>query len=206
MCTWPRTPANLIVLAPRGGADATRDQPGRDWRSSAMTLALLPPPGVHGRDPDPCRQHGVRGLPGPRVILGGASSCLANSNRGDRLVFSNGVVLLAVVAAASSLLRGRGHPADPALHRRRFRVVHAEPDRDGPALDEGDRHSLGRCAGLRCAGKQTLNAVGATATRIVFVIVLITKFAQGALDRGFGCPDDLRRDEGGLASLPHGWT
>ena len=56
--------------------------------------------------------------------------------RGDRLAFSNGIIILAAAAAALVAgLRRRGHPADPAVHRRRLRLVHAEPDRHGPALD-----------------------------------------------------------------------
>ena len=46
--------------------------------------------------------------------------------RGDRLAFSNGIVFLAAFAIVLIVaLPGRGHPADPALHRRRVRLVHA---------------------------------------------------------------------------------
>ncbi len=56
--------------------------------------------------------------------------------RGDRLTFSNGIILLALGRdRADPGLRRRGHPADPALHRRRLRVLHAEPARHDPALD-----------------------------------------------------------------------
>ena len=62
--------------------------------------------------------------------------------RGDRLAFSNGILIL----------RGRGdrpdrrvpggrHLADPALHRRRLRVLHAEPERDDPALEPAPARS-----------------------------------------------------------------
>ena len=64
--------------------------------------------------------------------------------RGDRLAFSNGILILALVAIALIIgLRRRGHPADPALHRRRLRVVHAEPDRHDPALDPAPAHRAG---------------------------------------------------------------
>ena len=56
--------------------------------------------------------------------------------RGDRLAFSNGILFLAF--AADRLHRrvpGASHRADPALHRRRVRFVHAQPDRHGAALD-----------------------------------------------------------------------
>ena len=71
--------------------------------------------------------------------------------RGDRLAFSNGIVScwpggrLLIVG-----LRRRRHPADPALHRRRLRLVHAQPDRHGPALEPAAAHrdaTRGRAAG-----------------------------------------------------------
>ena len=56
--------------------------------------------------------------------------------RGDRLAFSNGILFLAFAAVAlRRRVPGSGHRADPALHRRRVRLVHAQPDRHGPALD-----------------------------------------------------------------------
>ena len=56
--------------------------------------------------------------------------------RGDRLAFSNGIVLLAGAAILLVVdLRRRLDPADPALHRRRLRLLHAQPDRHGPALE-----------------------------------------------------------------------
>ena len=46
--------------------------------------------------------------------------------RGDRLAFSNGIIILAARRGrADRRLRRRGHPAHPALHRRRLRLVHA---------------------------------------------------------------------------------
>ena len=56
--------------------------------------------------------------------------------RGDRLAFSNGIVLLAGAAAAADRhLRRRLDPADPAVHRRRLRLLHPQPDRHGQALE-----------------------------------------------------------------------
>ena len=56
--------------------------------------------------------------------------------RGDRLAFSNGIIILAAgaVPAAVGLQRRRQPPAQP-LHRRRLRLLHAQPDRHGPALE-----------------------------------------------------------------------
>ena len=56
--------------------------------------------------------------------------------RGDRLAFSNGILILAGAAiAARHRLQGRGHRADPALHRRGVRLLHHLPGRHGAALD-----------------------------------------------------------------------
>ena len=65
--------------------------------------------------------------------------------RGDRLAFSNGILFLAFFAVVLVVgLRRRGHRADPALHRRRLRLVHPEPDRHGAALDAAAGHRDGR--------------------------------------------------------------
>ena len=68
--------------------------------------------------------------------------------RGDRLAFSNGILFLALAAdRVRRRVPGAGHRADPALHRRRVRLVHAQPDRHGPALDpvvDGGERPRGR--------------------------------------------------------------
>ena len=103
--------------------------------------------------------------------------------RGDRLVFSNGILLLAGFADAADLrLRGRRDPADPALHHRRVHLVHARPVRHGAALEprccgtERDPNVRRRMQPL--AGDQRASA--ASLTGVVLVIVLITKFTHGA--------------------------
>ena len=49
-------------------------------------------------------------------------------NQGDRLAFSNGIVVLSVFAAALHGDLRRRHPClDPALHDRRLHLVHACP-------------------------------------------------------------------------------
>ena len=61
------------------------------------------------------------------------------ANRGDRLVFSNGVIVLGSLAMpADHRVRSRPEPADPALRRRRVHGVHAVADRHDPALAEGE--------------------------------------------------------------------
>ncbi len=57
------------------------------------------------------------------------------ARRGDRLVFSNGIVLLSLLASVADLgVRCQHHATDPALHHRRLRLVHAVPGRHGRAL------------------------------------------------------------------------
>ena len=46
-------------------------------------------------------------------------------------------------ARADHRVRRQGHRADPALHRRGLRLVHAQPDRDDPALEPAA--ARGRC-------------------------------------------------------------
>ncbi len=56
--------------------------------------------------------------------------------RGDRLAFSNGILVLAGIAIVLvDRVPGRGHPADRAVHRRRVHLVHAQPDRHAAALE-----------------------------------------------------------------------
>ena len=65
------------------------------------------------------------------------------ANRGDRLVFSNGVLFLG--AAAALLIIGVRRPdqhADPAVRGRRVHVVHALAVRHGEAPPEGTREGL----------------------------------------------------------------
>ena len=76
--------------------------------------------------------------------------------RGDRLAFSNGIIGLAALAIVLILaFDAEVTAADPALHRRRVRLVHDEPDRHDPALDPAaqDRDRPGeRGAGCSAAG------------------------------------------------------
>ena len=62
--------------------------------------AFLPAAGLYRRDPRPRRQHRVQRLPRASSLLGRDNYLPRQlALRGDRLVFSNGIVLLAVVAA-----------------------------------------------------------------------------------------------------------
>ena len=67
--------------------------------------------------------------------------------RGDRLAFSNGIIVLAVVAGGLIWPSTARSPPDPALHPGRVHLLHAVPDRHGPALEPGAGHRTRR----RCA-------------------------------------------------------
>ncbi len=63
--------------------------------------------------------------------------------RGDRLAYSNGIVLLAVVAVGLIYaFDGSVTRSDPALHPGRVHLLHPLPDRHGPALEPGARRVL----------------------------------------------------------------
>jgi amino acid transporter len=102
------------------------------------------------------------------------------SQRGDRLVFSNGIVLLAAVASLLIVVFNAQVTRLIQLYilgvflsftlSQAGMVRHWA--RELSAAAETDRRRLRR--------KQAVNALGAVATGVVFVIVLLTKFAQGA--------------------------
>jgi len=104
------------------------------------------------------------------------------SHRGDRLVFSNGIVALALVSAGLIV----AFKADVTRLIQLYilgvflsftlsqtgMVRHWSRALRSPRTPEGERRQLRR--------KRVINAAGALVTGLVFVIVLITKFAQGA--------------------------
>ena len=76
------------------------------------------------------------------------------ANRGDRLVFSNGILVLSGMAArADRRLPGRGQRADPALRGRRVHRVHAVPVRHVPPPPSrcGNRSGSGASSSTRSA-------------------------------------------------------
>ncbi len=80
-------------------ARALGDRAGRA-RGVRRRDRLLRDPGVHRRDPDPGGQYRLSGLPRLASILARDRFMPSQfRNRGDRLVFSNGVIVLAVFAA-----------------------------------------------------------------------------------------------------------
>ena len=102
------------------------------------------------------------------------------ANRGDRLVFSNGIVLLALVAAILIVAFDANVTRLIQLYILgvflSFTLSQAGMVRHWDELiesaDATERGALRR--------KRLINGLGAVATALVFVIVLVTKFAQGA--------------------------
>jgi amino acid transporter len=100
-------------------------------------------------------------------------------NRGDRLVFSNGVIVLAVLAAVlivvfdASLthliqLYVVGVFTSFTLSQSGMVVHWTKEKHKGPAAAKGWRRAL------------VINAIGAAATFVVLIVVLIVKFTRGA--------------------------
>ena len=75
--------------------------------------------------------------------------------RGDRLAYSNGIVVLACWRdRADRRVRGRRHRPDPAVRGRRLRLVHRQPDSaccgTGPGILKTEQT---RPSGLGCSGR-----------------------------------------------------
>ena len=69
------------------------------------------------------------------------------ATRGDKLVFSNGIIILAIFSGlAGRRIRRRYQPADSALRRRSLSVVHPLAERNGNSLAES-RAQAERIAG-----------------------------------------------------------
>ncbi len=94
--------------------------------------------------------------------------------RGRRLVYSQGIYVLAVLTAnPADPLRRRHRPADPALRHRRVSGVHAVAGRDGRALAASD--------GARLACTACSSTGWARSPRaMTLVVVLVAKFTSGA--------------------------
>lgn len=116
----------------------------------------------------------------------------ALSTRGDRLIYSNGVIVLALVAAALLVVYRANVTSLIQLYiigvfvsftlGQTGMVVHwtrllrADRDRNGAPTADGEP-PVNRGQVVR---SRTINAIGATFTLVVLVIVTITKFTHGA--------------------------
>ena len=111
--------------------------------------------------------------------------------RGSRLVYSRGIVALALLASLLIVAFQASVTAlDPTICHRRVPVLHALAGRHGAPLVE-DRAPVARPGAARNAGstlrfepgwrtKMGINAFGALCTAIVALVFAITKFRDGA--------------------------
>ena len=87
------------------------------------------------------------------------------TKRGHRLVFSNGIIALAIAGAGPGRpLPGRRHPPHPALRHRRVHLVHAVAGGHGEAPPPAQGGRAGGSASL-------INGIGAVATGVVTVVI-----------------------------------
>ncbi len=96
------------------------------------------------------------------------------ATRGRRLVYTQGIVVLAVLAGiAAHPFRRRHRPPDPAFRDRRVSRLYTFTSRHGGPLETGGRPRVATRSML-------VNGLGAVATGITVVVVLVAKFAAGA--------------------------
>ncbi len=102
-------------------------------------------------------------------------------NRGDRLVFSNGIVLLALAAAGLIVVFDANLSSIIQLYIIGV-FVSFTLSQAGMVRHWGRERSLTAdpAARRRIRGSQLINAVGTALTALVLAIVLVTKFAHGA--------------------------
>ena len=103
------------------------------------------------------------------------------AHRGDRLVFSNGIAILAVLACG--LIIAFHASVTALIHLYIIGVFVSFTLSQAGMVRHWERRKARastRKAHVRLVRKQAINALGAVATGLVLLIVLIAKFAQGA--------------------------
>jgi hypothetical protein len=100
------------------------------------------------------------------------------SRRGDRLVYSNGIVLLTAVAGLLIVAFDAQVTRLIQLYIIGVFVSFTLSQLGMVRHWQKERRQANRATGLR--GKQAVNALGALATAVVLVLVLLTKFLHGA--------------------------
>ena len=147
---------------------------------SVTTRRLLRGPGVHRADPGPGGEHRLQRLPHPRLDpRPGQFLPRQLSRRGDRLVFSNGILILAGARGRSS---GPSTPRTTRLIQLYIVGVFVSftLSQSGMVVHwlrvlRQDRRPRARsCTGPRRQPRWR------DATALVLVIVLVTKFTHGA--------------------------
>ena len=114
----------------------------------------------------------------PRLSLDhrrATASCPASSaNRGDRLVFSNGILVLAGVAGVLIVaFGGADQRSDPALRRRRVHRLHALPGRHGRAPPSARRSRAG-------SATRSSTRWARSPRSSCCIVVVVSKFTYGA--------------------------
>ena len=113
------------------------DRPARRCGLPRFPAGAVPDRRRHRTDPGAGRQHGLQRL--PRAGLdpgpGPLSAASAAHPRRPAGVLERHPVPGLGGDRVHRRVPGSSHRVDPALHRRRVRLVHAEPDRHGSALD-----------------------------------------------------------------------
>ena len=169
----PRLPARDHP-GPVGAGDG--DQPDRPHALRRRHAAALPDPAVDRVPADPRRQHRVRGLPRLASILGKDRFLPRQFQyRGDRLAYSFGIMVLALLAAG--LVAGFGGSVTNLIPLYTVGVFIAFTlSQSGMVVHWWRlRHEV---RGWRW--RAALNGAGATATGVVAIIVGVVKFALGA--------------------------
>ena len=135
-------PARQFADAPAGLRPADDGGPARRRRVLGVPAGLLLRGRDDGADPGAGRQHGVQRLPGARLDprAGPLPAPPAAHPRRPARVLQRHPHPRRVRRGARGRLPGRGHAADPAVHGRCVRLVHAVADGHGAALEPAAAH------------------------------------------------------------------
>ena len=173
--------ATILAIDVPGPVVADRrrpDHPARDETVISLLAhavfgdgaALLPGPGLGGADPGPGREYGVCRLPAPGVAAGARRLRPKQlAFRGERLAFSNGILMLGGLSALLIVLFGGSTGALLPLYAvavfTAFTLSQAGMVAALAARSKGRRWQL----------KAVINGIGATATGLVALIAAIDR-------------------------------
>ncbi len=135
-------PHEQLIGAPAGLPPEDADRAARRRGVPRLPDRPVPDRRRHRADPGAGRQHRVQRLPGAGIDSGAGplpAPPAAHPRRPAGVLQRHPVPGLRCHRVHRGV-PGRGHRADPALHRRGVRIVHAQPDRHGPALDPAAAH------------------------------------------------------------------